>query len=337
MAILVTGGAGFIGSHTVVELVDSGYDVIVVDNFINSSPEVIENIERITRKKISVYNMDLLNFDGLKNIFNTHDITAVMHFAALKSVSESILEPLNYYKNNLTGCLNILELMSVFSVSNFIFSSSATVYGNLNASPVSEKSLVGGVTNPYGYSKLYTEQVLEDIFKANEKLNIISLRYFNPTGAHPSGLIGESPKNTPSNLIPYLTRVAAGILPKLYIYGHDYPTNDGTGVRDFIHVTDLAKGHLSALEYIKEKDGCHGVYNLGTGKGYSVLDAIKCLEKIIGRTIPVEFVSRRDGDVAECWADPSLAEIELKWKATLTLEDMLRDAWNWQKKSTISY
>ncbi|EIQ32791.1 UDP-glucose 4-epimerase GalE [Shigella boydii] len=329
MTILVTGGAGYIGSHTVIELQKNGFDVVIVDNFCNSSPSVLKRIELITGKEIKCYDIDLLDFNSLQKVFVTNNINSVIHFASLKSVSESLIKPTEYYHNNLSGCLNVLKIMKEHNVNNFIFSSSATVYGSNSNNPVSESSSVGTATNPYGKSKIFLEQILSDCCKSNPNLNVTCLRYFNPVGAHSSGLIGESPNGVPANLVPYLTQVALGKLPVLHIYGNDYDTKDGTGVRDFIHVTDLANGHIAALKKINGHNGFK-VYNLGTGRGYSVLEVVRCFEAITGKSIPIEFSPRREGDIAESWANVSAANYELEWFAKKTLTDMLRDAWKWQ-------
>lgn len=336
MTILVTGGAGYIGSHTVLDLLLNQYDVVVLDNLSNSSYESLKRVETLSEKKIRFHNIDLLNKEHLHSLFNENDFQCVIHFAGLKSVGESVLEPLKYYDNNLTGTLNLLSTMQAKNVKKLIFSSSATVYGYPERIPLSEDCCTGGTTNPYGSSKLFLEKILKDITVADKAWNIISLRYFNPVGAHPSGLIGEDPTGVPNNLVPYLTRVAIGKLEKLSIFGNDYPTKDGTGVRDFIHVQDLATGHTAAVNKIHSLAGYH-VFNLGTGKPYSVLELISCFEQVTNLEIPFEFVARRPGDVAECWSSPNLANEVLEWTAHHSLAEMLRDSWNWQKKNPDGY
>lgn len=333
MKILVTGGAGYIGSHTCVELLREGYDVIVLDNFSNSSRDVIRRIEQLGNNKISLYEGDVLDRELLKKVFSENNIYGVVHFAGLKSVSESIRMPLRYYENNVQGSLNVLNEALVYNVDRFIFSSSATVYGEPEKNPLTEECLIGGTTNPYGTSKYFVERILEDVSKSSSLFNIMVLRYFNPVGAHPSGLIGEMPSGTPNNLVPYLTQVASGKREFLNIYGGDYLTVDGTGVRDFIHVVDLAKGHVAALRVKATKN--YNVYNLGTGRGYSVLELIKVFEEVTGISLRYKIGERRPGDVAECWSDPSHAKKELCWEAEKTLHDMMRDAWLWEKNNAI--
>ncbi|HBB6760197.1 TPA: UDP-glucose 4-epimerase GalE [Citrobacter amalonaticus] len=332
MAILVTGGAGYIGSHTVVELLNHNYDVVILDNLSNSSADIIQKIELISKKKVTYYWGDVLDFTILEKIFSTNEITDVIHFAGLKSVAESIDKPLEYYRNNVSGVLAIIHLMQRHGVLNFIFSSSATVYGEPESIPLTESCRIGGTTNPYGTSKYIAELILTDIAKANPKLHITLLRYFNPVGAHSSGLIGESPKGIPNNLVPYLTRVANGKLECLSVFGKDYPTKDGTGVRDFIHVMDLASGHIAAIRHRNKKNNLQ-IYNLGTGKGYSVLELINVFERVTGASVNYEFCERRPGDIAECWSDPALAERDLHWKAVRTLDDMMADVWAWEKNN----
>lgn len=334
MSILVTGGAGYIGSHTVLSLLERDREVIVVDNFSNSSRESLRRIEILTNKCIKLYECDITDEDSMRKIFIENDISSVINFAGLKSVSQSIKDPLGYYINNLSGTFIVLKLMQEYGVNNFIFSSSATVYGNPENIPLNELCHVGNTTNPYGTSKYFVENVLKDISKANPYLSITILRYFNPVGAHESGIIGEDPNGIPSNLVPYISQVAIGKLEKLSIYGGDYPTVDGTGVRDYIHVMDLAEGHLQALN--KQKQGL-SVYNLGTGKGYSVLEIIKAFETVSGRKIPYEIVARRQGDIAECWADVSSAAEKLDWHTTRDLNNMITDCWNWQQKNPKGY
>ncbi|EPB4336232.1 UDP-glucose 4-epimerase GalE [Enterobacter kobei] len=336
MTILVTGGAGYIGSHTLLDLLINKFDVVVLDNLSNSSLDSLKRVEILSGRKIEFYNVDLLDKENLNLLFQKYCFQSVIHFAGLKSVSESVLQPLKYYDNNFVGTLNLLSIMQAHNVKNLIFSSSATVYGNPERIPLTEDCRIGGTTNPYGSSKFFLEQVLKDVTIADNAWNIISLRYFNPVGAHPSGLIGEDPAGIPNNLVPYVTRVAIGKLKKLSIYGNDYPTKDGTGVRDFIHVQDLATGHTAALKKIKSLSGYHA-FNLGTGKPHSVLDLIACFEKVTNLKIPVEFVGRRPGDVAECWSSPNLANDILEWTAHNSLDVMLKDSWNWQCKNPEGY
>lgn len=331
MAVLITGGAGYIGSHTVVRLLEYGLNVVVLDNLSNSSIETITSIEKITGKRVPFYQGDVCNSENIREVFINHTIEHVIHFAGLKSVCESIQKPIDYYHNNFTGTLNLVEVMLQAGVKNIIFSSSATVYGEPENIPLTESCAIGGTTNPYGSSKLFAERMLQDIARSNNSFNVTLLRYFNPVGAHPSGLIGEAPQGLPNNLVPYLTRVAYGELEVLSVFGSDYDTKDGTGVRDFIHVMDLADGHLAALKNTPRDSNFH-VYNLGTGNGYSVLELIKTFEKVTKIRVNYKMCDRRPGDIAECWADPSLAEKELKWKAKRTLEEMMVDAWNWQLK-----
>ncbi|KAA0261224.1 UDP-glucose 4-epimerase GalE [Hafnia alvei] len=336
MAILVTGGAGYIGSHTVLALLERGDDVVVIDNLSNSSRESLSRVEALTGKALTLYVEDVLNRDALKTIFARHIITDVIHFAGLKSVGESVQKPIEYYENNVNGSLVLLDEMLSAGVNNFIFSSSATVYGNSEIIPLHEGCKVGGTTNPYGTSKLMVEQILSDVASANPELRITCLRYFNPVGAHPSGKIGEDPNGVPCNLLPYITQVAIGKLTCLSIYGGDYPTKDGTGVRDYIHVMDLASGHLAALDH-KDKGASFKTFNLGTGVGYSVLDLIAAFENASGISVSYKLVERRPGDIAECWSDSSLAAQELGWKATRQLDEMMRDSWNWQKNNPDGY
>ncbi|QFQ09906.1 UDP-glucose 4-epimerase GalE [Enterobacter sichuanensis] len=336
MSILVTGGAGYIGSHTIIDLLSNNFDLVVIDNLCNSSFESIKRVETLSEKKIKFYNIDLRNKEQLKSLFEEFNFECVIHFAGLKSVGESVAEPLNYYDNNLTGSLNLLSVMKEYGVKKIIFSSSATVYGFPEQVPLVEACRTGGTTNPYGTSKLFMEQILKDVASSDRDWNIISLRYFNPVGAHPSGLIGEDPSGIPNNLVPYITKVAIGKLEKLSVYGNDYPTKDGTGVRDFIHVQDLASGHTAALRKIDTLVGYH-VFNLGTGKPHSVLELIACFKKVTHIDIPFVFATRRPGDVGECWSSPELANEVLEWKAKYTLEDMLRDSWNWQIKNPDGY
>lgn len=336
MAILVTGGVGYIGSHTVLSLLKRGDEVIVLDNLSNSSPIALERVEYLAAKKAIFYQGDILNRTCLQQIFSKHHIDSVIHFAGLKSVGESVTKPLSYYHNNVTGSLILLEEMHNSGVKNIIFSSSATVYGLAEAVPITETALVGGTTNPYGTSKLMVEQILQDFVRAEPDFTAIALRYFNPVGAHESGHIGEDPNGIPNNLLPYISQVAIGKLAKLSIFGDDYPTKDGTGVRDYIHVMDLAQGHLNALDKLADHHG-FSAYNLGTGVGYSVLDMVKAFERVSGTTISYHIVPRRAGDIAECWSDPSLAKKKLGWQATRDLDAMMNDTWNWQRKNVNGY
>ncbi|WP_407731287.1 UDP-glucose 4-epimerase GalE [Pseudocitrobacter faecalis] len=336
MAILVTGGAGYIGSHTVLALLERGEDVVVIDNLSNASRISLQRVAELAGKKPVLYVADILDKAIFREVFTQHSITDVIHFAGLKSVSESIKEPLTYYENNVTGTLVLLSEMLEAGVNHLIFSSSATVYGNPDKIPLDEQSRTGGTTNPYGTSKLMVEQILADFSRAQPGFQVTCLRYFNPVGAHPSGRIGEDPNGIPNNLVPYISQVAIGKLKMLSVFGSDYPTPDGTGVRDYIHVMDLASGHLAALDG-KEKGGTFKVFNLGTGIGYSVLDLVKAFEKMTGKKINYQLVGRRPGDVAECWSDPSLARQQIGWQATRSLDDMIRDTWNWQKNNPDGY
>ncbi len=331
MNVLVTGGAGYIGSHTCVELLQNGYGVVVMDNYCNSSPEVISRVEKITDKKFPVYRCDMLDYDSFEKIFQENKIDAVIHFAGLKAVGESVEKPLEYYHNNLTGTLNLLRLMRKYGVKRLVFSSSATVYGMHNKAPFTEDMPLS-TTNPYGTTKLMIEQILKDVCHADKDMKVALLRYFNPIGAHRSGLIGENPNGIPNNLMPYIMKVAIGKLPELHIFGDDYPTHDGTGVRDYIHVCDLAAGHIKALEHIDELDGARA-FNLGTGKGSSVLDVVHAFERVSGVKIPYKIESRRSGDIATCYADCTRAEKELGWKAKYNLDDMCHDNWIFIKKN----
>lgn len=331
MKILVTGGAGYIGSHTCVELLNEAYEVVVVDNLSNSSEESLNRVRRITGKPLDFYKTDLLDKKGLAAIFAKHQIDAVIHFAGLKAVGESVLIPLKYFHNNITGSLNLLEVMGEAGVKNLVFSSSATVYGDPASLPITEDFPLSA-TNPYGRTKLMIEEILKDLYRSDETWNLALLRYFNPVGAHSSGEIGEDPAGIPNNLMPYISRVAVGSLPEVNVFGDDYPTPDGTGVRDFIHVVDLALGHIKTLPKLFARPGIV-IYNLGTGQGYSVLDMIKGFEKACGGGIPYKIGPRRAGDVAACWADPSKAFDELGWKSQKTLDDMCRDTWRWQKQN----
>ena len=331
MAVLLPGGAGYIGAHTAIELLNAGKDIIIIDNFANSKKEVLEAIKKITGKDFKFYEMDYRNKEELEKIFKENNIEAVLNFAGYKAVGESVQKPLEYYDNNITGALVLLETMKKFNVKKFIFSSSATVYGNPETIPITEECRTGGTTNPYGTTKLFIEQILKDTYFSDNSWDICILRYFNPVGAHESGLIGEEPQGIPNNLMPYIVRVAAGILPELSVFGNDYDTPDGTGVRDYIHVVDLAKGHVLALNKLdKEQKGLY-IYNLGTGTGYSVLDMVKAFEKSTNKKVPYKIAPRRAGDIATCYANPEKAKQELGWEAKRTLEDMCRDSWNYIK------
>ena len=330
--ILVTGGLGYIGSHTCVELLKNGERIVVMDNLSNSKIEMTEKIKEIAGKGFAFYKADLLDKESMRKIFSENKIRAVVHFAGLKAVGESVEKPLEYYKNNVEGTLNLLEVMREFGVNKMVFSSSATVYGSPKTVPITEDMPLS-TTNPYGTTKLMIEQILTDVAHANKDFKVAILRYFNPIGAHESGIIGEDPNGIPNNLMPYISRVAAGKLACLSVFGNDYPTHDGTGVRDYIHVVDLAKGHLKALERLAKDDTGVFIYNLGTGNGYSVLDIVKAFEKENGVAIKYKIVDRRPGDIAECYANPSKALRELEWKAEKKLEDMVRDAWNFEKNN----
>jgi len=335
MTILVTGGAGYIGSHTVVELLNSGQNVVIVDNLVNSSIEALHRVESITGKSVTFYQGDVLNKALLQKVFSDHQIHSVIHFAGLKAVGESVAQPLKYYENNVTGTLVLCEVMAEHGIKNLVFSSSATVYGDPASLPITE-DFPTGATNPYGQSKLMVEQILHDLNHADSSWNIARLRYFNPVGAHVSGRIGEDPNDIPNNLMPFIAQVAVGKREKLSVFGGDYPTHDGTGVRDYIHVVDLATGHLRALEKLNTKPGLV-TYNLGTGQGYSVLDMIKAFEKASGKSIPYQIVERRPGDIAACYAAPQKARTELGWQATHTLEDMAESSWKWQSTNPNGY
>lgn len=337
MSILVTGGAGYIGSHTIISLLENNYDVIVLDNLCNSSLESIKRVESITQKKVNFYLGDVRDKLLLENIFSEYTIEAVIHFAALKSVGESTSNPLAYYSNNIVGTLGLLETMKQFDVQKMIFSSSATVYGAKNIAPNKETDLIGGTTNPYGTSKYMMELILQDLCKSDPSFSIVALRYFNPTGAHPSGMIGENPNGMPNNLIPYITKVAQKKIQKLHIFGNDYPTKDGTGIRDYIHVSDLALGHVKALDYIFSNNINYEVFNLGTGRGYSVLEVVRMFENVSNTVIPFDFCERRNGDIAVSWACADLARKKLKWQTTKNLKEMLEDVWHWQVKNPNGY
>ena len=332
MKVLITGGAGFIGSHTCVELLEKGVEIVVMDNFCNSTPEAVEAIKNITGKDFPFYECDMLDYAGFKKIFDENKLDAVIHFAGLKAVGESVQKPLEYYHNNLEGTLNLLRLMREYGVKKLVFSSSATAYGMNNPVPFREDMPIGGTTNPYGTTKFFIEQILQDLAFADPTWKIALLRYFNPVGAHESGLIGENPRGIPNNLMPYIVRVAAGQLEKLSVYGDDYPTPDGTGVRDYIHVCDLAAGHLKALEQLEHIEGARA-WNLGTGHGSSVLEVVHAFEKASGKKVPYVIAPRRAGDIAECYADVTRAKEELHWEAKCSLEKMCADSWNYIVKS----
>lgn len=336
MALLVTGGAGYIGSHTVVELAEAGFDVVVMDNLCNSSRTAVERVEEITGKKIPFYEADLLDDEALDEIFAKEKIDGVIHFAGLKAVGESVAKPWEYYNNNITGTLRLIRAMREHGCKNIIFSSSATVYGDPEEIPITEKCPKGAVTNPYGWTKWMIEQILTDLHTADPEWNVVLLRYFNPIGAHKSGMIGEDPKGIPNNLLPYVAQVAVGRLEKLGVFGDDYPTPDGTGVRDYIHVVDLAKGHVKALAKFDEEPQVR-VYNLGTGRGYSVLEVVNAFGKACGKEIPYEIKPRRAGDIATCYADPAKAAAELDWHAEMGLDEMCADTWRWQKNNPDGY
>lgn len=327
MSILVTGGAGYIGSHTVVELLNKGEDIVIVDNFVNSKPEVLDRIKKITGKDFKFYEVDILDEENLSKVFEENDIESVIHFAGLKAVGESVVKPIEYYHNNITGTLVLLKLMKKYNCNRIVFSSSATVYGTPERVPLTEDCKTGGTTNPYGTTKLFIEQILQDVYVANNNFSVALLRYFNPIGAHESGLIGEDPNDIPNNLMPYITGVASGKLEVLNVFGNDYPTKDGTGVRDYIHVVDLAKGHLKALDKIRKEPGVQ-IYNLGTGNGYSVLDIVNTFQRVNNIEVKYRIAPRRPGDIAECYADPTKAKRELGWVAEKGIEEMCKDSWN---------
>jgi UDP-glucose 4-epimerase len=335
MRVLVTGGAGYIGSHTCVELLAAGYEVVVLDNLVNSSAESISRVQEIAGKKLVFYRVDLLDRQAVSPVFEKETIDAVIHFAGLKAVGESVEMPLNYYHNNITGTLVLLEVMGEHGVKNFVFSSSACVYGDPATVPITEEFPLQP-TNPYGQTKVMIEQILKDLHVTDPLLNIVLLRYFNPVGAHPSGRLGEDPHGIPNNLVPYIAQVVSGKLAELSVYGNDYPTGDGTGVRDYIHVMDLASGHVKALEKLAENPGVV-IYNLGTGRGYSVLEMVKGFEKAAGRKVPYRVVGRRPGDIASCYADPTKAEKDLSWKAARDIDEMCADAWRWQSANPSGY
>ena len=336
MNVLVTGGAGYIGSHTCLELLNKGCGVIVIDNLCNSSPKALERVEELTGKRITFYEGDVRDEALLQKIFDSHSIDCVIHFAGLKAVGESVAKPWEYYDNNLNSTLVLTKVMKRVGVKKIIFSSSATVYTADNEMPLKETSRTGGCTNPYGWTKYMTEQILSGIAHADEEWSIVLLRYFNPIGAHESGRMGEDPRGIPNNLMPFITQVAVGRREKLSVFGNDYDTHDGTGVRDYIHVVDLAKGHVAAVDYACGNSGCQ-VFNLGTGCGYSVLDMVKTFREVNDVALPYEIVARRPGDIATCYADPAKSAEVLGWKAEKTLEDMCRDSWNWQKNNPNGY
>ena len=336
MAILVTGGAGYIGSHTVVELQNAGYDVVVLDNLSNASEKALDRVSKITGKPVKFYKADILDRDALNDIFDKETIESCIHFAGLKAVGESVVKPWEYYENNIAGTLTLVDVMRKNNVKNIIFSSSATVYGDPAQIPITEECPKGQCTNPYGWTKSMLEQVLTDIQKADPEWNVMLLRYFNPIGAHKSGTIGENPNGIPNNLMPYITQVAGGKLKEVGVFGNDYDTPDGTGVRDYIHVVDLAKGHVKALKKIEENPGL-AIYNLGTGKGYSVLDIVKNFEAATGVKIPYVIKPRRAGDIATCYCDASKAEKELGWKAENGIREMCEDSWRWQSNNPQGY
>ena len=336
MAVLITGGAGYIGSHTALELLNKDYEVVVYDNLYNSSRESLKRVEELTGKKITFYEGDILDEDKLKSMFQAEKIEAVIHCAALKAVGESVRKPLEYYHNNITGTLTLLKIMNEVGVKNIVFSSSATVYGDPEVIPITEECPKGQCTNPYGWTKSMMEQIMTDLQKAHPEWNVILLRYFNPVGAHESGRIGEDPKGIPNNLMPYISQVAVGKREKLGVFGNDYDTPDGTGVRDYIHVVDLAIGHVKAIDYIFTNPGLD-IINLGTGVGYSVLDMVKAFSKACGKDIPYEIQPRREGDIAMCYANPAKAAEVLGWKVERGLDEMCADSWKWQSQNPNGY
>ena len=336
MHILVTGGAGYIGSHTVIELLKAGHSVVVVDNLVNSSRLALQRVEKITGQQIPFYETDIRDRAGLQKVFDEHSFDCCIHFAGLKAVGESVQKPLEYYENNISGTLVLLDVMRKAGCKNIIFSSSATVYGNPAVVPIPETCPKGQCTNPYGQTKSMLEQILCDMYVADQEWNVVLLRYFNPIGAHSSGLIGENPNGIPNNLMPYIAQVAVGRREHLSVFGGDYPTPDGTGVRDYIHVLDLADGHVAALRAKCQQPGVH-IYNLGTGQGYSVLDMVAAFSRACGRALPYVIAERRAGDIAQCYADPALAHRELGWRATRDLEAMCADSWRWQSANPRGY
>lgn len=336
MSVLVTGGAGYIGSHTCVELLEAGYEVVVVDNLYNASAEALKRVEKITGKNVAFYEADILDKKALEKIFDAHEIEAVIHFAGYKAVGESVRKPIEYYHNNMAGTLVLCDVMRAHGVKNIVFSSSATVYGDPAQIPITEDCPKGQPTNPYGWTKSMLEQVLTDIHTSDPEWNVILLRYFNPIGAHKSGMIGEDPKGIPNNLLPYIAQVAVGKREALGVFGDDYDTPDGTGVRDYIHVVDLAVGHVKAIEKLRENPGVE-VYNLGTGNGYSVLQVLAAFEKACGHAIPYEIKARREGDIATCYCDPEKAKNDLGWVAKYGIDEMCEDAWRWQSTNPDGY
>jgi len=336
MKILLTGGAGFIGSHTYVELLKAGHEAVIADNFYNASELVLDRLQTITGKPVCCYNVDVCDAEALDKVFCEHSFDAVIHFAGYKAVGESVAKPLEYYRNNIDSTLTLCDVMRKHGVKRIVFSSSATVYGTSDEMPLVENMRTGGCTNPYGWTKYMIEQILQDTAHANPDWSVALLRYFNPIGAHESGLIGEDPVGIPNNLMPYITQVASGKLAQLRVFGNDYPTPDGTGVRDYIHVVDLARGHVAACQYLMNNAGCD-VFNLGTGTGYSVLDLVNAFQRVNDIQIPYAIVDRRPGDVARCYSDASKALEKLGWKAEKTLDDMCRDAWRWQSNNPNGY
>lgn len=336
MAVLVTGGAGYIGSHTCVELLNNGYEVVVMDNLYNSNEKALERVEQITGKKVKFYKVDMLDREGMNEIFENEDIDSVIHFAGYKAVGESVAKPLEYYHNNITGTLLLCDVMRSHGVKNIIFSSSATVYGDPAFVPITEECPKGVITNPYGQTKSMLEQILTDLHVSDPEWNVVLLRYFNPIGAHKAGIIGEDPKGIPNNLVPYIAQVAVGKLEKLGVFGDDYDTPDGTGVRDYIHVVDLANGHVKAMKKFEDKPEVR-IYNLGTGNGYSVLQVLHAFEKACGKTLPYEIRPRRAGDIAQCYADPAKAKKELGWEAQYGIDEMCEDSWRWQSMNPNGY
>ena len=336
MSILVTGGAGFIGSHTCVELLNAGYDVVIVDNLYNASEKAVDRVKEITGKDLKFYQVDIRDREGLNEVFDKEDVESVIHFAGLKAVGESVQKPLEYYENNIGGTITLCDVMRSHGVKNIIFSSSATVYGDPAFIPITEECPKGVCTNPYGWTKWMLEQILTDLHTADPEWNVVLLRYFNPIGAHKSGMIGEDPKGIPNNLMPYIAQVAVGRRDSLAIFGNDYPTEDGTGVRDYIHVMDLADGHVVAMEKLANKPGVH-IYNLGAGVGNSVLDVVNAFSKACGKPVNYHFAPRREGDLPAYWADASKADRELNWRVTRTLDEMAQDTWHWQSRHPQGY